>query len=167
MFSECGSISTLSYNYEFLWWGVVPSDYLVSTQLQFWLFCCWGCSCCWALIVWNTFTKENIEQHRQKIRNRKLDNRHDYSKYPKVHFHHVEFPSSLFDMIRRSSELKTLLQLNPTFTPIYLFFSLEKKSLLNCVSLHQITISNKNKAHWLSSPRESFLIIKANIILIA
>ena len=28
---------------------VVPSDYLVSTQLQFWLFCCWGCGCCWAV----------------------------------------------------------------------------------------------------------------------
>ena len=27
----------------------VPSDYLVSTQLQLWLFCCWGCGCCWAV----------------------------------------------------------------------------------------------------------------------
>ena len=29
------------------WVGVggIPSDYLVSTQLQLWLFCCWGCSC--------------------------------------------------------------------------------------------------------------------------
>ena len=29
--------------------GGVPSDYLVSTQLQLWLFCCWGCGCCWAV----------------------------------------------------------------------------------------------------------------------
>ena len=28
---------------------VVPSDYFVSTQLQLWLFCCWGCGCCWAV----------------------------------------------------------------------------------------------------------------------
>ena len=27
----------------------VPSDYFVSTQLQLWLFCCWGCGCCWAV----------------------------------------------------------------------------------------------------------------------
>ena len=26
--------------------GGIPSDYLVSTQLQFWLFCCSGCGCC-------------------------------------------------------------------------------------------------------------------------
>ena len=29
----------------------VPSDYLVSTQLQFWLFCCWGWGCCWAVTI--------------------------------------------------------------------------------------------------------------------
>ena len=29
------------------WW--YPSDYFVSTQLQLWLFCCWGCGCCWAV----------------------------------------------------------------------------------------------------------------------
>ena len=31
--------------------GGIPSDYLVSTQLQLWLFCCWGCGCgcCWAV----------------------------------------------------------------------------------------------------------------------
>ena len=29
--------------------GGVPSDYFVSTQLQLWLFCCWGCGCCWAV----------------------------------------------------------------------------------------------------------------------
>ena len=31
------------------WVGGIPSDYLVSTQLQLWLFCCWGCGCCWAV----------------------------------------------------------------------------------------------------------------------
>ena len=38
------------------WWvgGWIPSDYLVSTQLQLWLFCCWGWGCCWAV------TKRNI-----------------------------------------------------------------------------------------------------------
>ena len=30
---------------------VVPSDYLVSTKLQLWLFCCWGCGCCWAVTI--------------------------------------------------------------------------------------------------------------------
>ena len=29
----------------------VTSDYFVSTQLQLWLFCCWGCGCCWALTI--------------------------------------------------------------------------------------------------------------------
>ena len=35
------------------WVGVggIPSDYLVSTQLQLWLFCCWGCGCCWAVTI--------------------------------------------------------------------------------------------------------------------
>jgi len=28
--------------------GGVPSDYLVSTRLEFLLFCCWGCVCRWA-----------------------------------------------------------------------------------------------------------------------
>ena len=32
-----------------LWWWVVPSNYLFPTQLQFWLFCCWDCGCCWAV----------------------------------------------------------------------------------------------------------------------
>ena len=32
------------------WWWF-PSDYLVSTQLQLWLFCCWGCGCCWAVTI--------------------------------------------------------------------------------------------------------------------
>ena len=27
----------------------IPSDYVVSTQLQLLLFCCWGCGCCWAV----------------------------------------------------------------------------------------------------------------------
>ena len=30
---------------------VVPSDYFVPTQLQLWLFCCWGCGCCWAVTI--------------------------------------------------------------------------------------------------------------------
>ena len=31
--------------------GGIPSDYLVSTQLQLWLFFCWGCGCCWAVTI--------------------------------------------------------------------------------------------------------------------
>ena len=31
--------------------GGVPSDYLVSTQIKLWLFCCWGCGCCWAVTI--------------------------------------------------------------------------------------------------------------------
>ena len=31
--------------------GGIPSDYLVSTQLQLWLFCCWGCGCCCAVTI--------------------------------------------------------------------------------------------------------------------
>ena len=27
--------------------GGDPSDYFVSNHLQLWLFCCWGCGCCW------------------------------------------------------------------------------------------------------------------------
>ena len=34
--------------------GGIPSDYLVSTQLQLWLFCCWGCGCCWAVTVFKS-----------------------------------------------------------------------------------------------------------------
>ena len=30
---------------------VVSSDHLVPTQLQFWLFCCWGYGCCWAVTI--------------------------------------------------------------------------------------------------------------------
>ena len=29
----------------------VPCDYFVSTQLQLWLFCCWGCGCCLAVTI--------------------------------------------------------------------------------------------------------------------
>ena len=29
--------------------GWFLSDYLVSTQLQLWLSCCWGCGCCWPM----------------------------------------------------------------------------------------------------------------------
>ena len=31
--------------------GGIPRDYLVSTQIQLWLFCCWGCGCCWAVTI--------------------------------------------------------------------------------------------------------------------
>ena len=31
--------------------GGIPSNYLVSTQLQLWLFYCWGCGCCWAVTI--------------------------------------------------------------------------------------------------------------------
>ena len=34
-----------------MWVGGIPSDYLVSTQLQLLLFCCWGCGCCWAVTI--------------------------------------------------------------------------------------------------------------------
>ena len=34
-----------------VWVGGIPSDYIVSTQLQLWLFCCWGCGCCWAVTI--------------------------------------------------------------------------------------------------------------------
>ena len=33
--------------------GGIPSDYLVSTQLQLWLFYCWGFGCCWAVTIAN------------------------------------------------------------------------------------------------------------------
>ena len=32
-------------------WVGVPSDNFVSTQLQLWLFCCWGCGFCWAVTI--------------------------------------------------------------------------------------------------------------------
>ena len=32
---------------------LVPSDYLVSTQVQkILLFGCWGCGCCWAVTIY-------------------------------------------------------------------------------------------------------------------
>ena len=34
--------------------GGIPSDYLVSTQLQLLLFCCWGCGFCWAVTIDHT-----------------------------------------------------------------------------------------------------------------
>ena len=52
MFSEYCSISTLTCSFEFVWvMGGIPSSYLVSTQLQFWLFCCWGWGCCWDVTI--------------------------------------------------------------------------------------------------------------------
>ena len=42
------SISTQVYSFDFVCWVLwVPSDCLISIQLQFWLFCCWACGCCW------------------------------------------------------------------------------------------------------------------------
>ena len=38
----------------------IPSDYLVSTQLQLWLFCCWGCGCCWAVKKKVIYEKKKI-----------------------------------------------------------------------------------------------------------
>ena len=35
--------------------GSIPNDYLLSTQLQLWLFCCWGCGCCWAVTIRASF----------------------------------------------------------------------------------------------------------------
>ena len=50
-------LPALSCRFEFLWmvggecgW-VVPRDYFVSSQLQLWLFCCWGRGCCWAVTI--------------------------------------------------------------------------------------------------------------------
>ena len=31
--------------------GGIPSNHLVSTQLQLWLFCCLGRGCCWAVTI--------------------------------------------------------------------------------------------------------------------
>ena len=40
--------------------GGVPSDYFVSTQLQLWLFCFWGCGCCWAVTINNLYLRCRI-----------------------------------------------------------------------------------------------------------
>ena len=48
--------------------GGVPSDYLVSTQLQLWLFCCWGCGCCWAVTI-----KKKKKSNRVQMLVRKLE----------------------------------------------------------------------------------------------
>ena len=42
--------------------GGIPSDYLVSTQLQLWLLCWWGCDCCWAVTICFEETFENSTQ---------------------------------------------------------------------------------------------------------
>ena len=52
-------MSALSCSFEFVvgvgggWWVVVvvSSDYLVSTELELWLFYCRGCGCCWAVTI--------------------------------------------------------------------------------------------------------------------
>ena len=44
--------------------GGIPSDYLVSTQVQLWLFCCWSCGYCWAVTKKKTSTiKANQPLH--------------------------------------------------------------------------------------------------------
>ena len=49
---------------------VVPIYYLVSTQLQYWMFCCWGCGCCWAVTInfqhnlWLEFCQPQVSQYR-------------------------------------------------------------------------------------------------------
>ena len=72
MFSEFCSISALSCSFEFVvgGWVVVvgvPSDYLVSTQLQLWLFCRWGCGCVWAVTIclnwWISYNFTTIWQY--------------------------------------------------------------------------------------------------------
>ena len=40
--------------------GGVPSDYFVSTQLQLWLFCCWGCGYCWAVTIMHKATYRGV-----------------------------------------------------------------------------------------------------------
>ena len=65
MFSEYSSISALSCSFEFVWVvvvGGIPRNYLVSTQLQFGLFCCWGCGCCWAVTISSKFRLINSFQ---------------------------------------------------------------------------------------------------------
>ena len=32
----------------------------ISTQLQLWLFCCWGCGCCWAVTIISLFERVSI-----------------------------------------------------------------------------------------------------------
>ena len=58
LFSDYCSISALSCSFEFCGGGCgvgvdggIPSDYFDSTQLQLWLFFCWGCGCCWAVTI--------------------------------------------------------------------------------------------------------------------
>ena len=40
------SLIVLSSNFDFVNWS---GNYLVSTQQQFYLFCCLGCGCCWVV----------------------------------------------------------------------------------------------------------------------
>ena len=42
--------------------GGVPSDYLVSTQLRLWLFCCWGCGRCWAVTIFQKILLNYMEK---------------------------------------------------------------------------------------------------------
>ena len=72
--------------------GGIPSDYLVSTQLQLWLFCCWGCGCCWAVTIGlksplvqimqsnEKKISENLKVHRDKYLLKKLKRREKEAK---------------------------------------------------------------------------------------
>ena len=51
--------------------GGIPSNYLVSTQLQLWLFCCWGCGC-WAVTIFGpelgiTLVRTNPVYHLKRV----------------------------------------------------------------------------------------------------
>ena len=52
--------------------GGVPSDYLVSIQLQLWLFCCWGCGCCWAVTISEIHARVPLQSMLSHILNRVL-----------------------------------------------------------------------------------------------
>ena len=72
--------------------GGVPSDYFVSTQLQLWLFCCWGCGCRWAVTIGlksplvqimqsnEKKISENLKVHRDKYLLKKLKRREKEAK---------------------------------------------------------------------------------------
>ena len=51
--------------------GGIPSDYLVSAQLQLWLFCCWGCGCCWAVTIYVQrclfYAKKDLDTHTLRL----------------------------------------------------------------------------------------------------
>ena len=58
------------------WWVGVPSNYFVLTQLQLWLFWCWGCGCYWAVTISakSLKTKKYIKVHTEKKHRKKSKN---------------------------------------------------------------------------------------------